>query len=256
MNSLTTTLNQLGLTNKESALYLAALSLGEAGMSALANKARLKRTSAYIVFISLEQKGLMGSFKMKAGMRFVATPPEVVISKTEQQLHQLKNALPELQALQEKAEGPKITFSQGEEGYKVATEESLRYPGSTICHIGSIAEIQRVVSPAYDVDHYLPQRIKNGIRLKALYFKSDFTPSMLQHEDQRELREIRFLPEEYKHNTSLLIYSNKVAFFSTTKELATVIIESAALSESERKKFDLLWSLTPPKADPISLVTE
>lgn len=246
MQHLTTTLNQLGLSDKESALYLAALALGESGMSELAQKAKLKRTSAYVVFESLAQKGLMGSFKMRSGTKFVATPPEVVIRKTEQQLQQLQAVLPEFEAIREKTVGPKITYFEGEEGYRVATEDSLKYAGETLRHIGSLEEIHAVISRDYDLNYYIPKRIKNRIHLKALYFKSDFDHTLFLHKDQEERREIRFLPEAYKHKTSLLIYGNKLAFFSTAKELITVIIESAELAESERKKFDLLWLLLEP----------
>ncbi|GEM_PF-6763953 len=70
-----------GLTKKEAGLYLASLALGEATMSALARWAKLKRTSAYLVFKSLEDRGLMGSFKMSTGLRFVATKPEILLAK-------------------------------------------------------------------------------------------------------------------------------------------------------------------------------
>lgn len=247
MQNLTITLHQLGLTTKESALYLAALALGESGMSELAQKAKLKRTSAYVVFESLEQKGLMGSYKMKSGTKFVATPPEVVIRKTEQQLKQLQAVLPEFQAIRDRTDGPNITYFEGEEGYRVAAEDSLKFASETIRHIGSLEEIHKVISREYDINYYIPKRIQNRIRLKALYFKSDFNETNFIRNDAQELREIRFLPESFKYKTSLLIYGNKVAFFSTAKELITVIIESADLAESERKKFDLLWSLTLPQ---------
>ncbi|HEY1074620.1 MAG TPA: helix-turn-helix domain-containing protein [Patescibacteria group bacterium] len=247
MQHLTSILNQFGLADKESALYLASLTLGESGMSELAQKAKLKRTSAYVVFKALEQKGLMGSFKMRSGTKFVATPPEVVIRKTEQQLMQLQAVLPEFQAIQDKANGPKITYFEGEEGYRVAAEDSLKFAGETIRHIGSLEEIHKVISRDYDINYYIPKRIHNRIRLKALYFKSDFNETNFMRDDGAELRQIRFLPESFKYPTSLLIYGNKVAFFSTAKELITVIIESADLVESERKKFDLMWELLDNK---------
>ena len=79
MQDIKQTLKELGLDDGEVALYLASLKLGEAGMSELSREAELKRTSAYVVFQALEKKGLMGSFKMRSGLRFVATPPDNAI---------------------------------------------------------------------------------------------------------------------------------------------------------------------------------
>ncbi len=244
MNNLITTLNQIGLTEKESALYLAALALGDTGMTQLATKAKLKRTSAYVVFEALEKRGLMGSYQMKSGTKFVATPPEMVIRKTEQQLEQLQSALPEFKALRDKIDGPKITYYEGEEGYRIATEDSLRYKDQTIRHIGSLSEIHNVISLDYDLSYYIPSRVKNRVYLKALYFQSDIPHGIKNTTDPALLREIHFLPERFKYPTSQLIYGNKVAFFSTAKELITIIIESNDLAASEQKKFDLLWAMT------------
>ncbi|MBI5733705.1 MAG: hypothetical protein HY973_02045 [Candidatus Kerfeldbacteria bacterium] len=51
-------LQQFGLTEKESALYLAALELGSAFISDLARKSQLKRPTTYLVVNQLEVMGL------------------------------------------------------------------------------------------------------------------------------------------------------------------------------------------------------
>jgi hypothetical protein len=57
------------------------------------------------------------------------------------------------------------------------------------------------------------------------------------------LRKVKYLPEENIYNTSKLIYGNKVAIFSSKKELITVIIESDDIALSEKQNFDILWKL-------------
>jgi HTH-type transcriptional regulator, sugar sensing transcriptional regulator len=237
-------LKDYGLDDKEAALYLASLELGETHMARLAKRAGLKRTSAYLIFKALEVRGLMASFKMRSGLRFVGTRPEALINKTKRQLEELESVLPELKAIIQK-EGlkPKLYYYEGKEGYLVATEDSLKTTGAIVRHIGALAEIHDVIGFDYDAQHYIPTRVKQRIFFKALYFESETEDEIKNRSHAAELREIRYLPEQYHYQTSTLIYGDKIAIFSTRKELITVIIESKEIAESERKKFDLIWDL-------------
>lgn len=246
MEDIRQTLKEYGLDDSEVALYLASLKLGEAGMSELSREAQIKRTSAYVIFQALEKKGLMGSFKMKSGLKFVATSPDILISKTEKELSDLKTILPQLNSLtQKKDQRPQITYYEGKEGYLIASEDSLKQPNSTVHHIGSISEIHNVVSEEWDLNYYIPTRLKKRIRFKTLYFKSQMPQSFLQANHAELLREVKYLPENHLYQTSKLIYGNKVAIFSSKKELVTVIIESADIAHSEIKLFQTIWDGTP-----------
>jgi sugar-specific transcriptional regulator TrmB len=246
MDNIKQILKENGLDDGEIALYLASLKLGEAGMSELAREAQIKRTSAYVIFQALEKKGLMGSFKMKSGLKFVATPPHILVSKTEKELVDLKNILPQLNSLAQKPDQkPKITYYEGKEGYFIASEESLQQSNTTIRHIGSISEIHNVISEEWDLNYYIPTRLKRHINFKALYFKSQMPESFLKANHAELLREVKYLPEDFLYNTSKLIFANKVVYYSSKKELITVIVESPDISESERKNFDIIWSSDP-----------
>jgi HTH-type transcriptional regulator, sugar sensing transcriptional regulator len=235
-------LKEYGLDERESALYLASLSLGDASMAEIAEKAGVKRTTAYLTFGSLEKKGLMGSFKMSGGLRFVATRPEALVEKTQRQLEELKLILPQLKSIAEKVDGPRIYYYEGKGGYLTAAEDSLKTANTTIRHMGSLVEIHKVIGRDYDLNYYVPTRVRKHILLNGLYFKSDI-PEEIQKRNATDLREIKYLPEKYSCKTSMLIYGDKVAIFSSKKELITVIVESKDIAEAERKKFDLIWDL-------------
>ena len=151
--------------------------------------------------------------------------------------------VPQLNAIAEKERGtPKISYYEGKDGYFIAAEDSLRNtPNKDLRHIGSISELHRIVGAEYDYNSYIPRRVKAGIFVKALYFEHEVPIEMSSRKHPVELREIRHLPKKYFYKTSMLIYGNKVAIFSAEKELITVIIESEAMAESERKKFDFIW---------------
>jgi sugar-specific transcriptional regulator TrmB len=242
MENIDKILKEYGLDEREAGLYLASLALGRASIAEIAKKAGIKRTTAYLTFQSLEKKGLMGSFRMSSGLRFVATQPEMLVEKTERQLEELKLILPQLKSISEKTDGPRIYYYEGKEGYFTAVEDSLKMTNETVRHMGSLAEIHRVIGRDYDLNYYVPSRVKRHIMIHGLYFQSEISGD-IQKRNAIELREIRYLPEKYNYKTSILIYGDKVAIFSSKKELVTVIIESKDIAETERKKFDLIWDL-------------
>jgi predicted transcriptional regulator len=230
-----------GLSKHEAALYIAALASGSAGMSELARRAGLKRPTAYLAFRSLVTKGLMSTFKSTSGFKFTASRPETFLTKNKKDAESLTLLVPQLNAIAEKKLGePKIFYYEGKDGYFIASEESLKTRDKTVRHIGSLSELHSVIGADYDYGSYIPRRTKAGIFFRALYFENEVSPAMVSR-NTAELREIRYLPKEYFYKTSMLIYGNKVAIFSAEKELITVIVESEAIAESERKKFDLIW---------------
>ncbi|MDR3642440.1 MAG: helix-turn-helix domain-containing protein [Candidatus Doudnabacteria bacterium] len=243
MQDIKQTFKELGLDESEVDLYLASLKLGEAGMSELAREAQIKRTSAYVVFQALEKKGLMGSFKLRGGLKFVATAPDILLQKTQKHTEDLRNLLPELNGLAHKKDHrPQITYYEGKEGYFIASGDSLRQPNSTVRHIGSISEIHKVIGEEWDLNYYIPERLKKHIHFKALYFQSQMPQSFLSANHAELLREVKYLPENFIYNTSKLIYGNKMAIFSSKKELVTVIIESPDIATSETKIFETIWN--------------
>jgi len=236
-------LKNYGLEDEESRLYLAALEAGEAPLARIAKKAGLKRSSAYVIAKKLEEKGLLGNFKMRNGLRFVASQPDILLEQLNRKKEEINEILPELKAIHKKADyKPKVTAYEGEEGYFSILEDSLKTKDGIIRGIGSLEKIYEIITSNYDNKHYIPNRIKNKIKYKGLYLKSEaaiFTPER----NTQELREIKFLPENYSHPAFILIYENSVAIFTSKKELVALKIESEEIAKSEKEKFDLIWSL-------------
>ena len=240
MNNLHMALTAYGLNEKEIALYIASLGLGEATMSELAIVAKIKRSTAYITFKSLADKGLMGSYKMKNGIRVVASSPEALLSLGKKKIAEIEAIVPQLKALTATPNHkPMITYYEGVEGAITAIEGSLHEPHTTLRSIGSLEEIHKVYQD-YDLKHFIPTRIRQKIFIRCLYFP-DISERIKTADHERELREIRYLPLKYKHKHSLLIYGNKVIVISGMKDIVAVVIENADIADGERAKFDLMW---------------
>ncbi|MDP1845671.1 MAG: helix-turn-helix domain-containing protein [Candidatus Moranbacteria bacterium] len=238
------TLNNYGLTAEEANLYLAGLKTGEAPLARIAKMAGIKRPTAYLIAKSLEGKGLLGSFKMRSGLRFVVSPPSTFEQNLKRKLKEVSEILPELAAIEKGSQiKPKITLYEGEEGYYTALEDSLGTTNGVIRAIGSLKKIYEVITPEYDVNHYIPTRVKNRTVYRGLHFKDEAENIFTPERNSKEMREVKFLPEKYHHSDFILIYRNAVTICTSKKELITLKIESEEIAEAEKRKFDLIWDL-------------
>lgn len=242
--SIEQTLKNYGLSDEETSLYLAGLKTGEAPLARIAREAGIKRSSAYSVAKALEEKGLMGSFKMRSGLRFVVSPPSALEQQIKRKLKEVSEIIPELNAIEGGSLArPKITLYEGEEGYYTALEDSLRTTNGVIRAIGSLKKIYEVITPEYDKNHYIPTRVKNKTIYKGLHFKEEADHIFTPERNASEMREVKFLPAKYFHPSFVLIYRNAMTICTSKKELIAVKIESEEIAESEKKKFDLIWDL-------------
>ncbi|MBI5457579.1 hypothetical protein HY971_02540 [Candidatus Kaiserbacteria bacterium] len=243
MQHISEILETIGLNPKEAGLYMAALNLGDAPMTKLAKQAGIKRSTAYQIFKGLEKRGVMGSFKMRGGTHFAAMSPEVLYSLRKKELTDLAAALPQLKALEKKkGTRPKLSYFEGQEGYRLAIEDSLKKPGNVLRYIGSLTETYKTVGEKYDLEYYVPTRIKQNISIRGLVFP-DMREDLAKRNHAKELREVRWLPKEFHFKGTNLIYDNKVVMLSAAEETMTVVIESKSIAEAEKQKFDLLWEL-------------
>jgi len=239
---LASSLQKIGLSESEAGIYLAAVSLGECGMSELAQRAGMKRTSAYVTSEALEKKGLLGTFKTKQGTRYVAKDPKYLLDELHKHTDELERVLPELKALQKSnVEKPTVTYYEGVDAYIRAVEMCLKKQHSTIFHIGSLSEGHKTLGEDYDFKYFMPERVKKHIYLKALY-TPDIGYKFEKDTEGKLLREIKFLPKEYPMKTLTLIFGSTVVISTTKKTLTTLVIESDEIAEAERAKFELMWN--------------
>jgi len=246
MNSYISLLEQFGLSDKESCLYLALLELGQADVATIARKANVKRPTAYILLDALRDKGLVSS-RDGLSRQFQAEDPRKLIAHEKTKMSKLEKILPELLGLASKSEHkPGTRFFVGKDGIKAVYEESLLQPsGSEILAIGNAEAVEQSIEDFQN--WYIMRRAESGIRLRAII---PSTPEGLRvaARNAEELRETRLLdPSDFTEPVELNIYGNKVSAVSfVEKELIGVIIESQVLANVHRQLFELLWRSARP----------
>ncbi len=241
---LLSTLKNFGLTEDETNLYLAGLKTGEASMTKIAQEAGINRTTAYLVAKNLEEKGLMGKFKMRQGMRFVTTEPDKLKNIAFQKAQDIESIVPELNALVKSSiVQPEIQIFKGTEGYLATFDEPLKYKNIEVLAIGSLKKVREVVSRKHDEEYFVPTRLHRNIHFKALYFEDETTEMHLSQENKAQKRRIKFLPADYYHPVFTMIFENTVVIFTSKKELISMKIISPEISKTEKARFDLMWDL-------------
>lgn len=241
MNKYIDLLEQFGLSDKESALYVALLELGQADVAPIAAKAGVKRSTAYVLLDALKDKGFV-SLQDGSGRQYRAEDPRKLLAYEKTKVSQLEKALPGMLGLASTSElKPGTRFFSGKEGIKAVYEESLlQTAGSEMLAIGNAEAVERSIEGFQD--WYIKRRAENGISMRAII---PATPEGLKvaARDAQELRETRLLePGDFTEPVEVNIYGNKISAVSFVEnELIGVIIESKVLANVHRQMFELLW---------------
>ena len=77
-------IEKLGMTEKESKIYLTSLRVGPASMQVLARKAKIDRGTAYHVAMTLGEKGLFGIVSPGKRPTFGVRDPQVLFTYVEE----------------------------------------------------------------------------------------------------------------------------------------------------------------------------
>lgn len=233
----------LGLTNVESAIYLAALELGESLPKHLAEKAGVKRPMLYKVLPDLFEKGLL-SQTVKGKRRYlVAEDPEVLVEKKQSELKLLEEKLPELRLLLRTATSkPKIVFYEGIEGLKKLYMDNLR-ERKPILEFVSLGKIHPEIE-FHSKNYYIPARINRNIPIRIIVSGETESKSLRLKTDPYALREVKTINKnKFPIPLDCYIYGDNASFalYRTDSEPIGVIIRSKEIARTMRSLFEFVW---------------
>lgn len=233
-------LTKIGLTEKESKIYITTLELGISTVQPIARSAGLKRSSTYEILRSLEEKGLVSYYIKRNRRRYSAASPDRLLSILTNRKTALEGLMPELMSVyHSKSPKPVVKFYEGLEGVRAAYEETLTAKSEILAY--TQVEWMHKTLPDYFPEYY-QRRTKKGIKIKAIYAE---TPEAIrQHQfDKEVLRESVVLPQElFDIGLEINIFDDKVAFMSL-KEKFGMIIHSQAIADANKKIYRLAWNM-------------
>jgi sugar-specific transcriptional regulator TrmB len=237
-------LQKIGLTPKESKVYLSSLQLGQDTAFNIAKKAEIKRSTCYVILDSLIEKGFITILKTKKALLFIPQEPAKLLEFFKEKEDLLKEALPELIGLFNLSpQKPKIQVFQGKTGIETIYQEVIdSLKKSEVLIFGTLEHFKN----AYQNPMKRWQKATKNKRFKVreIITQEKFNIKYLKQikENKNPDHQIKVLPKDKKiFDNDNIVYANKLAIFSTKKELFVVLIESPSIVNTYRILFDLAW---------------
>lgn len=241
-------LTNIGLSEKESKVYLGLLELGTQPASTIAKKADINRTTCYVILNSLIEKGLVTTFNKASIKYFSASEPDNLMKFLKQQKKKLDRYSQELednidnlyQIEQESTSKPKLIVFDGFESSKNIYNDIL--DAKEIFSIENTANRPEKLSK-FLKDDFHKKRIRNKIPLKTLTSDEDNPESTIRA--KMEIKETKVIPKKYANFVDTYIYGKKLSLIMYFNEsYSGVIIESQMINNVAKNAFNIIWDLS------------
>lgn len=246
-------LKQLDLDDKESEAYLALLGLGETQIMPLTSKVSMPRTTLADVLERLQEKGLIEILNQGGSRKlYIPKSPKAIKdllaekkSQIENKLEALDKVLPDLlQQYGNSAFQPKVRLYQGLDIRKIY-EELLSPTIKEYWFISEPVTVGNFLGKRW-FRNWINRRVQQGtksfgLRAESAEIKEE---EIISSSSEKYLREIRYLPNEFRSPASVIIYGNSVAIITTAKENFGIVIDSKDYMETMKSWFDALWRIS------------
>jgi sugar-specific transcriptional regulator TrmB len=242
-------LKEIGLSDRESAIYLYLLQNNDQTVFVIAKATNLPRTTVYQTLEYLKQKDLVGIFKKNRVAYWYAENPRRLVKDIEQKSNLAREIFPELESLMSGNNGtqPEVRFYTGKENIKTVILDFYNTLAKQ-----KTRNLYTVSHPALldAFPRFLPDVLKTKNKLGI--FTHLIAPKSAEHlklpsYSNDELREVRFLDDKYTFLSTMIICEDNVALFSLRdNEIYTMKITSPTFSSMFKSLFLSIWDTLPP----------
>ncbi|MCF7865492.1 MAG: helix-turn-helix domain-containing protein [Candidatus Pacebacteria bacterium] len=251
-------LKHIGLTDKEALIYGSLLELGGSGFpSSIAEKAGIKRSTAYKILLGLSIKGLVNEIQKRNKIFYQVEKPERLIRHAKSQiqiaednLEKAERLFPELQGLYALTAGkPKVRFFEGTEEVNSIYLEMVtpdQKPYEMIAFANAKAFKNNMTFE--QVRYFVKEKEKLDIPVRAIVPDTaedrQFNPTVFDGIHKKYWPKLRYIPADmFPFETEITLYStDKVAIAKFgNKHPIAVIIEDAVIYGTIKLMFELAW---------------
>ncbi|MGV8162189.1 MAG: TrmB family transcriptional regulator [Candidatus Nanoarchaeia archaeon] len=230
-------LQELGLNEKESKIYLTLCKEKICNASRLAKITKINRTTVYLELEHLINLGLVSYVIKDSKRHFQSSPPEKLLQMLDLKKEKVKSIIPSLLALKGAEEPFKIEVYEGKEGLKTLYQDIMTNSKEVLSFgvTGKAFEVLR-----FEFPHILKKFIDEG--LKARYLANYDSKKLLSRIPQKHLK-IKYLPKANYSDVTTIIYGEKVAIQSLRGDrIYVVVIKDKALSIGYKAYFEFIWN--------------
>lgn len=248
-------LQSIGLSRKETQMYITLLRSGTQPISYLAKKAGLNRGTGYVVLHTLLDKGLVTKIVKRGVQYFSPLEPQQLVTYVDHREKALGQAKQGIQSamgqfislMNPLTSKPKIEFFDGQEGARIVLDRTLKSQEKILRSFLSIADIIDFLGADY-FSEYTARRITQGLTLHALRTREKDREAFRRDErsktyvtNKKDKRVIHHIPDDLAFPMTIYIFDTTLAVISSKDEGFSLLIESKEMTNMMKKIFDLLW---------------
>jgi len=245
-------IEELGLSNKEARVYVAALQVGPSPVQRIADQSGIKRVTTYVILESLVGLGLVSQSVKGKKTYFIAEDPSNLKRLIEKREHELKEQksnftqiLPELIGLKSVPKDlPNVKFYDSIDGIRTLMDEfPSRVKQSNVDLVYGISNLDQFYTffPEFREYGANPGRIKAGVPSRTIYTSSE--GPILKDRDESKNRQSRWLPpDKYPMTGDFTVMGDFVNMISLGGATPLgVTIKSQDLAQGLQVMFMLAW---------------
>jgi HTH-type transcriptional regulator, sugar sensing transcriptional regulator len=232
-------LQKFNLSDAEAKVYIAALELGDTTIERIAIKSGLKRTTAYGIVHSLQEKKLLTRSKNRK-KNVYAEDPRTLRENVDEKLSTLEHLLPQLLAISSAVDiKPKVRFLQGRDVIEKIHIEAFVYPGREY--------VVWIPGKVFDQDldltfwnqYYMPKRL--ALKIPVRFIIADVpSASDFKKTDDKWLKKTRITSATFIEVICIL-YGGKHTAFISSHDNTAFVIDSDAVYNTLFGFFEMQW---------------
>lgn len=239
----------IGISEKEAAVYLALLHSGAATADQTAKRAGLNRSTTYVQIERLMEVGLVTTFKQGKKTFFAAESPnnlerliDMKVQKLEQDKANIAAFIPELEKLYSASGNrPIVRLYEGKEGIVSLRNLILESKQKDIYVVTDIERFQKMYTTK-ELAAYSKERARRKLRTHVLYCAEDATASLTAVPPQK-LKRISH--RDFPFESDVYVFDDYVAFASYGTYAHGVLMQGAHLAATMRSLIQMVWEYTP-----------
>ena len=246
-------LQEIGLNEKEAAVYLVLLQHESTSVIDLANKTKINRSTTYTVLESLAKKGLASETTVGKKTHYQAEPPERLETFVERQKvvleehsKRLKDIIPQIKSVQrETGEKPIVQYFEGKEGV-FSMNESLyeNNDGGGEAYLVYSRDLLDQVFPENERLKFRKIRIERKVKTKVIL--NDSRNLVASNETGERIKVDKNI---YPFKCDISVYKDRVRIGILDKKVSGIFIKSQEFADTLKSlfmvAFDALKKTTP-----------
>lgn len=239
------TLQELGLSENEAAVYISALSLGPSSALDIAKNSSIKRATVYLALESLRDKGFIHNEYVGLKRKFVAVNPEKFEEKITALKRRYDQALPELLGLYKlKGSSGLLKYYEGLDGLKSLYETILRElrPGDPYYIITKQENWYKLDAEWFE--RFVEKRAKRNLDTRIIFQESNRAQQNVKLQNALK-QKVKILETPSAYTSDVIVCPQRYVIHSLNPPITAVSIENEDIVSTQIQIFLSLWNSLP-----------